>query len=128
MFKKTMSFALLATIPFILCLCTKQPLKTIELKHLALDNLEGVITLSNVEIDKQIFSEGTGSLKVTASESTTVWLFEFNDLDIDDARLVYQAKIRCNDLEGRAYLEMCCHFPDKGDFFSRGCKIHLPAL
>jgi hypothetical protein len=34
--------------------------------------------------------------------------------------LIYQAKVRTEEMVGRAYLEMWCHFPGKGEFFSRG--------
>jgi hypothetical protein len=48
-----------------------------------------------------------------------VRLFEVQNLEIEDARLIYQARIRTQDLDGKAYLEMLCHFPGRGEFFSR---------
>ncbi|MBW1713568.1 MAG: hypothetical protein JRJ59_10510, partial [Deltaproteobacteria bacterium] len=34
----------------------------------------------------------------------------------------FQAKVKCRNLEGNAFLEMWCYFPGKGPFFSRGLK------
>lgn len=44
---------------------------------------------------------------------------------LENARLIYQAKLRTKDLEEQAYLEMLCSFPDKGEFFSRGLASPL---
>ncbi len=52
-------------------------------------------------------------------------LFEARNIDVENARLVYQARVRCENLEGLAYLEMLCHFPGKGDFFSRDLQSPL---
>jgi hypothetical protein len=89
------------------------------------DSLEGIITQSGVEIDKAVSSDGNGSLKITATEPTVVRLFEVGDIDIENARLIYQAKIRTDNIDGKVYLEMWCNFPGKGDFFSRGLQTPL---
>lgn len=91
-----------------------------ELRRFALDNTEGLITQSGVRIDEQISSDGNGSLRIEAMEPTTIRLFETGDIDIENARLIYQAKVRTENVEGRVYLEMWCHFPGKGEFFSKG--------
>ena len=91
-----------------------------ELRRFALDNTEGLITQSGVSIDKQISSDGNGSLRIEATESTTISLFETGDIDIESARLIYQAEVRTENVEGQVYLEMLCRFPFKGEFFSRG--------
>jgi hypothetical protein len=54
-----------------------------------------------------------------------VRLFETGDIDIENIRLIYQAKVRTEGIEGRVYLEMWCHFPGKGEFFSRGLQSAL---
>ncbi len=94
-----------------------------ELRRFALDNTEGLITQSGVRIDKQISSDGNGSLRIEAMEPTTIRLFEtgdIDDIDIEDARLIYQAQLRTENVEGQVYLEMWCHFPGRGEFFSKG--------
>jgi hypothetical protein len=102
--------------------CSQEPSKITELKHYPMSSLESVITGSGVEIDKQITSDGDGSLKVTVAQPVTVRLFETGDLDVENATLFYQAKLRTENLEGKAYLEMWCHFPGKGEFFSRALQ------
>ncbi len=97
----------------------------IELKHYPLDNIEGVLTQSAGQIDRQISSDGNGSLRIEATKSTTIRLFETGDIDIEDARLIYQAWLRTENAEGQVYLEMWCHFAGVGDAFSRGLATPL---
>ena len=59
------------------------------------------------------------------SEPTVVRLYEARDLNIENARLIYQAKVRTEGVEGQVYLEMWCHFPGKGEFFARGLQSTL---
>jgi hypothetical protein len=89
------------------------------------DNLEGITTKSGVEIDKAVSSDGKGSLKITATEPTVVRLFEVGDIDVENARLIYRAKVRTENVDGKVYLEMWCNFPGKGEFFSRGLQTPL---
>ena len=42
------------------------------------------------------------------------------DVDVENARLVYHARVRTADFTGQAYLEMWVEIPGKGQFFSRG--------
>jgi len=105
--------------------CSSNPAETVELKHYALDSLDGVITGKGVEIDKGISADGKGSLRVTATQPTTVMLFETGDIDIENAKLIYRAKLRTEKVDGKVYLEMWCRFPGKGEFFSRALQAPL---
>ncbi|KPL23879.1 MAG: hypothetical protein AMJ75_05200 [Phycisphaerae bacterium SM1_79] len=98
----------------------KIEIATSELKHYPLDTTEGILTQSGVTIDKKISSDGNGSLRIEATETTTVRLFETGNIDIEDARLIYQARLRTLNLQGKAYLEMWCQFPGGGEYFSDG--------
>jgi len=105
--------------------CAKEPVAPTELKHFPLDSLDGLITQSGVQIDKEVTADQNGSLRISVTEQTTVRLFETGDLEIENARLIYQAKLRSKDVNGKAYLEMLCHFPGKGDFFSKALDSAL---
>jgi len=96
-----------------------------ELQRYPLDSLEGVLTQSGVELDAATSSDGKGSLKITASGPTTVRLFETGDVDVENARLLYQAKLRTEGVDGQVYLEMWCHFAGQGEFFSRSLESPL---
>jgi hypothetical protein len=89
-----------------------------ELTGLSLDDLRSVSP--RIERDTRIKTEGASSVKITADWPTTVSLGEISDLDIEDATLIYRAKVR-TDLEGTgsAYLELWAHV-DGGQYFSRG--------
>jgi hypothetical protein len=99
------------------------------LKIYPLDSTAGLITRSSdeitVKIDPDVSSDGNGSLMIEASDSAHVRLFDVGDLDVENARLTYRARIRTEGVEGRVYLEMLCHFPGMGDFFSRGLPAAL---
>jgi len=112
------------TMVFISVGCTQSAKQVTEIKQYPIDNLDGIITKSGVEFDKAVSSDGNGSLKITVKEPTTVRLFEVGDIDIENARLIYQVRVKTENVEGQVYLEMWCHFPGKGEFFSRG--LHAP--
>jgi len=119
------NFVLGMCVAFILVGCSKAPQEVVELKRFPIDNLEGIMTQSGVQFDKEVSSDGNGSLKIIATEPTVVRLFELGDIDIENARLIYQAKVRTEGVEGQVFLEMWCHFPGKGEFFSRGLQTPL---
>ena len=90
-----------------------------------MDSLDGVITRSGVTVDTAVSSDGDGSLRIETSGPVVVRLFEVENLNVEDARLIYQAKLRTENLRGQAYLEMWLRFPEKGEFFSRGLQDAL---
>lgn len=110
---------------FIVIGCSQFSKETIELKRFPADNLQGIIAKSVVKIDEQISSDGNGSLRIDISKPTVVQLFEVGDIDIENAQLIYQAKIRTENIEGQAYLEMWCQFLGIGEFFSRGFQAPI---
>lgn len=105
--------------------CSKPSTAVVDLKRFPVDSIKEIITQSGIEIDKVVSSDGKGSLKITATEPTVVMLYETGDIDIENARLIYQAKVRTEGIDGKVYLEMWCHFPGKGEFFSRGLQTPL---
>jgi hypothetical protein len=105
--------------------CSRPAGPVIELRHYPIDSLEDVITKTDVGIDKVITSDGNGSLMISANRPATIHLFETGDIDVENARLIYQAKLRTEGVEGKAYLEMWCQFAGKGEFFSRNLDSPL---
>lgn len=95
------------------------------LKAYPLDGTTGVLTLSGVSFDEAVSSDGGGSLRIEAHQPAVVRLFETGDIDVEDARLLYRARIKTEDVTGRVYLEMWCHFAGKGEAFSRGLQSTL---
>ena len=95
------------------------------LQTFKIDSVEDIITQDGVEIDKEISSDGGGSLKISADGPVSVRLFQAGDIDLEDSILIYSAKLRTKDLEGQAYLEMWCSFSEKGRYFSRALNSSL---
>jgi hypothetical protein len=99
--------------------------ETTVIKQFPVDTLDNVITKSGVQIDTKVSSDGKGSLRISAAKPTVVRLFEIDDIDVENATLIYRAKLKTENVVGKAYLEMWCHFPGKGEFFSRGLTTPL---
>ncbi|MEW5818637.1 MAG: hypothetical protein AB1782_00470 [Cyanobacteriota bacterium] len=91
-----------------------------ELKSYPVNSLNEIISkIKQIQIDEQVSSDGKASLKIKATEPLVINLFKTGDIDIEDAKLIYKAKIKTENFKGQAYLEMWCGFDGKGRFFSR---------
>ena len=120
MFSHHRLYFLIATVVLIMGFTVCQTLGQVSvLKTFPLNDTKGIITKSNVHFDKTVSSDGKGSIRIEVSEPTTVKLFEVSDINVEDARLIYQARVRAEKLQGQAYLEMWCRLPGKGEYFSR---------
>lgn len=111
---------LIPPLVLILISCSKTSYEGTELKHFPLDNLNGVITQSGVEYDKEISSDGNGSLKIITEAPTVIQLFETGNLNVEDATITYSANVKTENVQGQVYLEMWCAFDESGEYFSRG--------
>ncbi len=92
--------------------------KTEMLKQMAITQLD-ILDSQKAVFDTDFTSDGTGSIAINTPESTTVRIYEIDDIDIEDAKLIYRAMIRAEGFTGQAYLEMWCWFDGRGEFFSR---------
>jgi len=92
------------------------PVYAQELKKLNLDDASAIGT--TIQTDTQVKAEGKGSIKITTRWPTTICLGEVAGLEVENAKLVYKAKVK-SDLEGTAFLEMWAHVGG-GQYFSRG--------
>ncbi|NOZ08540.1 MAG: hypothetical protein GXO91_06635 [FCB group bacterium] len=110
---------------FITLQCSSSSNSTVELKSFPLDRLEGILAKIPMSIDPKFTTDGNGSLKITTRDSVDVPLFVVGDIDIEKAKLLYRAKIRTENEVGKVYLEMWCHFPDLGYFYSRNLTTSL---
>ena len=57
---------------------------------------------------------------VDSKEEQTIRLFEVPEPQIEQCLVTYRAKLKTDGLAGRAYLEMWCRLPGRGEFFSKG--------
>jgi serine/threonine protein kinase len=60
-----------------------------------------------------------GGWRITAKEGRTVRLFEIANPGIEECMVVFEARLKTQRVRDKAYLEMWCRFPDKGEFFSK---------
>ena len=106
--------------------CSPEMKEEVELRHFPVDSLEELETRSKkVQLDNEITSDGNGSLRIEADSPATVQLFQTGDVDIENSRLIYRAKLRTQNVEGQVYLEMWCVFNGKRECFSRALQAQL---
>lgn len=105
--------------------CGKEKRAENEIRAYPMDTLEGLITRDGIEIDPSVKVTGTSSLKISVHDSVTVRLYDTGDIDAENTRLIYRARVRTSGLQGKVYLEMWLRFPGKGEFFSRGSERAL---
>ena len=117
--KKWTFFFALTSIIFLNCEA-EQPV--VEMKHVPITSIDEILTKSGVAIDKEISSDGNGSLLIEAGDTMVIRIFELANIDVENARLTYQAKLKTEDVQGSVYLEMWCGFTGKGEYFSRGLQ------
>ncbi len=72
-----------------------------------------VITQDGVALDQ-------GGWRIEARETRTARLFEVPNPGVEQCMLAYRARMKTAGVTGRAYLEMWCKFPGRGEFFSKG--------
>ena len=124
MLKRYIALVLIFLLPLIPW-CQKASVDPETIKAFPINSIDGVITRSDVTFDKAVSSDGNGSLRIDVSQPTTVRLYEVRDINIENARLTYRARLKTENIKGQAYLEMWCVFPGKGEYFSRSLQSPL---
>ena len=81
-----------------------------------------VLELGNADSLGTVIKGTGGVVEVIAQGPSTVCLGVVSNPGADNCLLVYQAQVKTQGLAGRAYLEMWCLIPGKGEFFSRGMQ------
>jgi len=78
-------------------------------------------TTSDQTIDQDLTTEEDGWY-LGSRKDQTIRLFEVHGPDVEQCMLTYRAKLKTQDFTGRAYLEMWCRLPGRGEFFSKGLQ------
>lgn len=61
-----------------------------------------------------------GAWRIESRGKQTCRLFEVGNPGVEQCLLAYRARLRTEELQARAYLEMWCSFATRGEFFSKG--------
>lgn len=98
-----------------------------EVIEFPITGVQDIISSSSAAIDP----ESGNALVVSSNEKTEVRLFEIDGKDLGSTRLVYNARVRTEDLtatddtRGIAYLQMNVLFPDGEELIARGPRVPL---
>ena len=79
----------------------------------AFSTADATITQDGVTVE-------ANSWRIESTEGRTVRLFDVHSPGARQCVVTYRAEMKTEGLDGRAYLEMWCSFPGRGEFFSRG--------
>jgi hypothetical protein len=90
------------------------------LYHNRLESLDGILTRDGVSLDAAT-SRGP-AVRIESHGATTVRLAEVQTEAAEAVVLTYRGHLRTANLTGRAYLEMRCSIPGKGDLFARASQ------
>ena len=82
------------------------------LRVFALD--QPTITQTGIRVENGAWQIDAGA------EEQTIRLFEVENPAVEQCLLTYRAELKTEGLQGRAFLEMWCRLPDRGEFFSKG--------
>jgi hypothetical protein len=74
------------------------------------------ITQSGIRVENGAWQIDAGA------EEQTIRLFEVENPAVEQCLLTYRAELKAEGLQGRAFLEMWCRMPGRGEFFSKGYK------
>ena len=96
----------------------------VPIKTYAISGTTGLVSESTATIDSEVSSDGNGALKMTVNQPTVIPLYETGDIDVEDNRIMYRAKIRTENVQGQVYLEMWCVFGAQ-EAFSRALQTPL---
>ena len=78
---------------------------------------ERTITQDGVRVDAD-------AIGIESTGSRTVRLYDVKDPGVQQCIVTYRAEMKAERVDGRAFLEMWCSFPGRGEFFSKG--LHQP--
>ena len=76
-------------------------------------------TTSDPTLSRDLTVEGEAWV-ANCNRAQTFRLFEVSGPGVEDCTVFYLAKLKTEGLTGRAYLEMWCRLPGRGEFFSKG--------
>jgi hypothetical protein len=76
-------------------------------------------TTANPTASKDVVVEGN-AWRADCYKAQSFQLFELPNPGVEGCIILYRAKLRSEELVGRAYLEMWCRLPNGGEFFSKG--------
>ena len=75
---------------------------------------------SDATLSKDSITVAQDRWVVDAKEGQTIRLFEIQNPDAEQCLLTYRATMKTEGLAGRAFLELWCRLPGRGEFFSKG--------
>jgi predicted Ser/Thr protein kinase len=70
--------------------------------------------------ERVTFTPEYGGWRIEAQRPCTIPLYEIANPGAEECVVTYRARLKTHMVQDRAYLEMLCRFPGKGEAFSRG--------
>ena len=77
------------------------------------------LTTADPVISKDLTVTASNTWSASCTATQTFRLFEVSNPGVERCVVTYRLKLKTENLAGRAYLEMWCRLPGRGEFFSR---------
>jgi hypothetical protein len=74
---------------------------------------DDLLTTSGVAVEQDAW-------RIAVTAPGVVRLFELPVTDVEACQITYRLRLRAEQLSGRAFLELWCRLPGRGEFFSKG--------
>ena len=84
---------------------------------LPLDDVKNLGT--TIRSDATVRAEGRAAVRITTQWPTTICLGVIPHVGVDNSKLIFQAQVKSQELQGTAFLEMWCRVAG-AQYFSRG--------
>lgn len=84
-----------------------------------MDSILKQFTVTDATLTQDMVVDGQ-AWRAECTQAQTFRLFDLPICGVDECTLFYRARLKTEGLTGRAYLEMWCQFPGRGEFFSKG--------
>lgn len=94
-------------------------------ERFAPDSMGAALEDAPAELRRMLSVDADGALRVAVEGPGSLRLFRVGNPPggggdpMEDCTVLYRAQLATRGLEGEAYLELLCHFPGRGTYFSR---------
>ena len=99
--------------------------ETVELKQFPTDSLDQVSPRTGVKLDRAATVDSNGSIAIRAKKPQTYQILDAGDIDIEEATLVFRAKMKTLRVSGSVFLEVVCVIPGLGRMSLQGLQYSL---
>jgi hypothetical protein len=113
----------------IICVAALLPVvglaESVELRKFPSDSLKQVSPQTGVKLVRMSSIDSDGSLSIRTRQAQTYEILDAGNLDVEEAVLVFRAKMKTYGVKGSVFLETVCELPGLGRMSIQGLQYSL---